>query len=249
MEIDVEDDEDEATSKLLEGSRKAVQMLGGLKKLSERFGDKEGFLELKFRPNDPFSHGIWGDRVHTSNLLLKVTPEKSQSSTSTSSSASTTPGFSAEIVGKVPFTYKFRGMADFQFLLPKNEEKRRVLLEQILPDTPTVAMDEKDMFLPPPLFAKQDIPFAYKLSLVLPLLLGFASLSLLSASRSVSSPILSSRRASWRTIHRMTPANKQPRLQSEEGETVEVEGRKAPAFLYAKYTSLSPSFQWLHLRT
>ena len=76
--------------------------------------DKVDFLPLNFRPEDPYSHPIFGDKITSSNLLLKVTRDK------------TTKQFDAEVVGLIPTTFRFRGMADFQYMVPRyvfTEEK------------------------------------------------------------------------------------------------------------------------------
>jgi hypothetical protein len=148
--------------KELEGLPKAIQMLGGMEKLSKQLQEKnkEGRLELKFRPTDPFSHGISCERIPSSNFLLKVTPSKN------SSSSTPSPLFSAAIVGRIPVTYRFKTMADFQYLLPEDPQKRASIISPKLPEIPTSVDLEKgeglqELFLLPPHFTKQDTPFAY----------------------------------------------------------------------------------------
>lgn len=58
------------------------------------YNSNEDLLPLNFRPNDPFSHSTFGDRVKSASLVVDV---KSNGFGS----------FDAEVVGVVPATYRF----------------------------------------------------------------------------------------------------------------------------------------------
>lgn len=72
------------------------------------------------RPEDPLSHPIVGDRETSCSFLLRVKRRKPASSSDpTSSSAGPVHGgdvLSAVLVGPIRNTYRFDGIADFQFL-------------------------------------------------------------------------------------------------------------------------------------
>lgn len=61
-------------------------------------------IELKFRPNDPFSHGIVGNVVSTKNLVLKVTRQVKKSNPDQQVGE-----MKAEILGQIKKTCRFRG--------------------------------------------------------------------------------------------------------------------------------------------
>jgi len=91
----------------------AIQKIGGQSKLDNAFRrsaqKKDAVLELSFRSNDPFTHPIPGDVVPANNLLLKIVKRKRRPCTSTGSSNDGSIGeFTAEIVGIVSKTARFR---------------------------------------------------------------------------------------------------------------------------------------------
>jgi hypothetical protein len=61
-------------------------------------------IELKFRPNDPFSHGIVGNVVSTKNLVLKVTRQVKKSNPEEQ-----VGDIKTEILGQIKKTCRFRG--------------------------------------------------------------------------------------------------------------------------------------------
>ena len=118
-----------------------IQKLGGQPKLDHVFRRsaqrKDALLELFFRPDNPFVHPIPGDVVPVNNLLLKVVKRKWRSA-DTGDDDGGVGEFTAEIVGSIPKTARFRsavvlasccasmakfdaGMADFQYLPDMND--------------------------------------------------------------------------------------------------------------------------------
>lgn len=96
-----------------------IRKMGGQLKLDNAFrrsGQKKNvLLELSFRSNDPFAHPIPGDVVPANNLLLKVVKRKRKSCSSASSSKDSAIGeFTANIVGVISKTARFRS----EFSLP-----------------------------------------------------------------------------------------------------------------------------------
>lgn len=98
---------------------KALETLGGSKTISKVLrcvvpycsnqlekaaASNSKLIELRFRPNDPYCHPVFGDRVTTSNLLLKVKCKRKRSD------PSQITNFSTEIVGSIPTTYRFQGL-------------------------------------------------------------------------------------------------------------------------------------------
>ncbi|KAK7696618.1 hypothetical protein QCA50_001276 [Cerrena zonata] len=100
----------------------AVERLGGHGRLEAAFGrvpqreGKESFpLELKLHPEDPYSHPITGEVVSTSNLVLKVVKRKRKRREGSSQEGEPAGEYTAEIVGTIPKTGRFRSLADFQY--------------------------------------------------------------------------------------------------------------------------------------
>lgn len=51
---------------------RAVQTLGGEEGLAKVRASESNFLELKFRPEDPFAHPAFGELRHSSDLVLRL---------------------------------------------------------------------------------------------------------------------------------------------------------------------------------
>ncbi|OJA20879.1 hypothetical protein AZE42_00865 [Rhizopogon vesiculosus] len=92
----------------------AVNNLGGPSRLETAFkrtaAKNEALLELNLRPGNPFAHPIPGDIVGTSNILLKVVRRKRRHP-----DGECIGEFTAEAMGIIPKTARFRSMADYQF--------------------------------------------------------------------------------------------------------------------------------------
>jgi len=120
---------------------RAISNLGGLGALDRAFhrpAKEEAFVELKLRPDDPFSHPIPGVVAPASTLVLKIVKRRRKLKDvpmEGDPKATTEPigEFTAEPMGTLPKTIRFRstsfnlllaeaiyerlfsGMADFQF--------------------------------------------------------------------------------------------------------------------------------------
>jgi general transcription factor 3C polypeptide 5 (transcription factor C subunit 1) len=97
--------------------QKAVRTLGGNHKLNASFR-KNAPVELKFHPDNPFSHPVSGDVVRTSNLVLKVTKRKKKKP-ATEMMMDIDDGpvapevageYTTEVVGSTSKTIRFRSM-------------------------------------------------------------------------------------------------------------------------------------------
>uniref|UniRef100_A0A8H8CKA2 Transcription factor IIIC subunit 5 HTH domain-containing protein n=1 Tax=Psilocybe cubensis TaxID=181762 RepID=A0A8H8CKA2_PSICU len=100
----------------------AIRNLGGQTRIDHAFKrtaqKSQALLELSLRPETPFAHSIPGDVVATNNLLLKVRRRK-RKQPSASGSDATSNGlvgeYTAEVVGIVAKTVRFRSMVDYQY--------------------------------------------------------------------------------------------------------------------------------------
>lgn len=95
----------------------AIQSLGGQTcidhtfRRSKRNEDRDNLVDLKFRPENPFSHPVPGDITSTSNLLLKVVKRKRKRLNvlqDTSGEVDCDGEYTAEVVGDIPITVRFR---------------------------------------------------------------------------------------------------------------------------------------------
>ena len=81
--------------------------------LSKTLKRKARTMQLNFRPDDPSSRAIAGSKVSTTNLLVRVRRRKRPKGAPHDEAASEPTV--ATIVGTVDTTYRFEGMADFQW--------------------------------------------------------------------------------------------------------------------------------------
>ncbi|KAK8947604.1 hypothetical protein KSP40_PGU013778 [Platanthera guangdongensis] len=130
----------------------ALQSLGGTQDPDK---DKRRFLELKFRPEDPYCHPAFGEPHPSSNLLLRISRPMNVNNTACSQQ------LSADVVAKVTLAYHFEGMADYQHVIAVHEaesrRKKRSWDDELIIDDDD--MDYGDvMKLVPPLFARKDKP-------------------------------------------------------------------------------------------
>ncbi|TFY80278.1 hypothetical protein EWM64_g3735 [Hericium alpestre] len=96
----------------------AVQTLGGQSRVSSAFrrstSKNDSLLELNLRPDNPFSHPIPGDIVPTNNILLKVVKRKRRK-LNPDGQEEIVGEYTADAVGVIPKTARFRSMVDYQF--------------------------------------------------------------------------------------------------------------------------------------
>ncbi|KAG2219138.1 hypothetical protein INT45_000510, partial [Circinella minor] len=138
-------------------------------------------IELRQRPKDPFCHPIAGDVLPTSGLLLKVTKRKKKNQPDEDAT------FKTEALGTISKTCRFRAMADFQYVVPKDNKYRQLRdsLEtgkgnnikkgKIMEEKKTNHISTSFCFLnfkfneenenmiqiPPPVISMREIPFDY----------------------------------------------------------------------------------------
>ena len=93
----------------------AVGTLGGQQALEKAFRKStkpDAFLELRYRPDNPFAHPIAGEVVQTNSILLKVAKRKRKRVAGTSTDeqdAGPIGEYTVEPVGLIPGTARFRG--------------------------------------------------------------------------------------------------------------------------------------------
>ena len=55
---------------------KALDMIGSPSSVQKIVSDETKYLELRYRPEDPDCHPLFGDKYQTSDLVVKVTKKK-----------------------------------------------------------------------------------------------------------------------------------------------------------------------------
>ncbi|PRP82724.1 general transcription factor 3C polypeptide 5-like [Planoprotostelium fungivorum] len=136
---------------------KAIETLGGTRQLSAILNQPEDLPRLHFRPSDPFCHPIFSDKKKTSNMLVKMSRKKAKDGGEPSE-------WKAEVIGVIRDTHRFRGMADFQYLVPHEGVATKQELNRILLTGDLEAWSnqpEEGLHLPPPIFSKIDQPAQY----------------------------------------------------------------------------------------
>ncbi|XP_017280976.1 general transcription factor 3C polypeptide 5 [Kryptolebias marmoratus] len=137
---------------------KMLETLGGEQTISKTFGDPNRRLELRFRPQDPFCHYLCGNRLPSSNLLLKVRRRVRKKDPKDAE-------IQMDAVGIVATTYKFQGMADFQYLAVHSQDgKDTSLYDKIIlrkPESEAFFQQDVPYFLPPAIFSRLDSPVDY----------------------------------------------------------------------------------------
>ncbi|XP_016148417.1 general transcription factor 3C polypeptide 5 isoform X3 [Sinocyclocheilus grahami] len=136
-----------------------LESIGGEEGVSKTYADSSKRLELRFRPKDLFCHPAYGNRYSSTNLLLRV-----RRRTRKGNSAETQ--ISMEIVGLIGTTYKFQGMADFQYLATHNDPdgNQMSLYDKIIlrkPEKKEFYDNPVPLFLPPPIFSRLDTAVDY----------------------------------------------------------------------------------------
>jgi len=85
----------------------AIQTLGGVDALTKAASSDDSVLQLRFRPGDPYSHPLYGERQAAAGLLLKIARKVADPSQH---------GVTAEVLACVHTKFTFSGMADYQYL-------------------------------------------------------------------------------------------------------------------------------------
>ncbi|KAG0169922.1 General transcription factor 3C polypeptide 5 [Apophysomyces sp. BC1021] len=143
---------------------RALNTLGGEKALATAITNQKA-VELRFRHQDPFSHPINGDIVPTANLLVKITRRVKKGRPEEEAT------YKTDIVGTISKTCRFRGLADFQYLVPRADKMGQLKQAMASGDVDSitkfaVADDYKDTenlkIVPPPIFSTVETPMHYK---------------------------------------------------------------------------------------
>ncbi|XP_023651327.1 general transcription factor 3C polypeptide 5 isoform X1 [Paramormyrops kingsleyae] len=138
---------------------KMLETVGGEKGVSKTYSDPSRRLELKFRPRDPYCHPVCGNRFPSTNLLLRVRRKVRKGGTGE-------VRMFMEIMGVVSTTYKFQGMADFQYLAVHTQAdgNQISLYDKIIlhkPEKKEFFDMDVPLFIPPPIFSRLDTPVDY----------------------------------------------------------------------------------------
>ncbi|XP_047424934.1 general transcription factor 3C polypeptide 5 [Mugil cephalus] len=137
---------------------KMLETLGGEQTVSKTFAHPNRRLELRFRPQDPFCHSVCGNRFPSSNFLLRVRRRVRKKDPKDAE-------IHMDMLGVIGTTYRFQGLADFQYLAVHSEAGKDVSLYDkiILRKSENQEFFEKPMpyFLPPAIFSRLDSPVDY----------------------------------------------------------------------------------------
>ncbi|KAK2818911.1 hypothetical protein Q5P01_024472 [Channa striata] len=135
-----------------------LETLLGEQTVSKTFAHPNRRLEMRFRPQDPFCHSLYGNRFSSSNLLLRVRRRVRKTDPKDVE-------LRMDVLGVIGTTYKFQGLADFQCLAVHSENGKDTSLYDkiILRKTENKEFFEKQVpyFLPPAIFSRLDSPVDY----------------------------------------------------------------------------------------
>ncbi|KAF9183756.1 tau 95 subunit of transcription factor TFIIIC [Haplosporangium sp. Z 767] len=146
-------------------------------------------LDLRYRVKDPFSIPIQGETISTANLLVKATrrfrvkrqpgaqrslpPYRAPKEDDVPYDENEEPELRFEMVGHIPKTTRFGGLADYQHIVDPRDEFSKIksdlvnveyenLIALKVDHTDPQEDDEKLQLLPPPSIAKTTVPNYYK---------------------------------------------------------------------------------------
>ncbi|KAL7753395.1 tau 95 subunit of transcription factor TFIIIC [Sorochytrium milnesiophthora] len=125
------------------GGASAVHKVGRLSHLSipgdvtDRRNDAKAFngsphsIAIRFRPDDPSAHPMYGEVVSTCDMLVKVTRRRRRKKRREGAGSASVEQqgdwqHSVEIVGLVRQTARFRAITDFQWIQPKEDPMSRL---------------------------------------------------------------------------------------------------------------------------
>lgn len=135
-----------------------LESVGGEQGMSKTYADSSRRLELRFRPQDPFCHFLCGNRCPSTNLLLRVRRRVRKGNPADVQ-------INMEIMGVIGTTYKFQGMADFQYLAVHSEDGNHTsLYDKIIlrkPESKQYFEQSVPFYIPPPIFSRLDNPVDY----------------------------------------------------------------------------------------
>ncbi|XP_018588457.1 general transcription factor 3C polypeptide 5 [Scleropages formosus] len=139
---------------------RALETLRGEKGVSKTYSDPSKRLELYYRPRDPYCHPVCGNRYPSTNLLLRVRRRVRKGEGGGEAQVA------MEVLGVIGTTYKFQGMADFQYLAihMRPDSTHMSLYDKIIlrqPETKEFFDMDVPLFIPPPIFSRLDTPVDY----------------------------------------------------------------------------------------
>ncbi|MCO5596445.1 hypothetical protein L7F22_050508 [Adiantum nelumboides] len=103
---------------------RVVETLGGKEAILKARSSETNYMELRFRPEDPYAHPVFGELHGFSGLLLELSVEEDKEKGS--------QVLRGEITAKVDQLYEFGGLADYQYIAPvhakleKGRKRRRL---------------------------------------------------------------------------------------------------------------------------
>ncbi|KAJ3415690.1 tau 95 subunit of transcription factor TFIIIC [Chytridiales sp. JEL 0842] len=156
----------------VQDAERAIETMGGQKEIERAFAEELRSIELRYRPEDPFSHPITGEVVETADLLLKVTRKRRKRPTGSNGTyCEDDYMMKTEVVGMVSKTCRFRALADFQYLV--NPEDPMYKLRKALGTFDVQGIEEFEISeekgiaedlrsMPPPVFSRIEWSQDYK---------------------------------------------------------------------------------------
>ncbi|KAK1155886.1 general transcription factor 3C polypeptide 5-like isoform X1 [Acipenser oxyrinchus oxyrinchus] len=150
---------------------KMLETLGGEEGMSRTYADPSKRLELYFRPRDPYCHPVCGNRFPSTSMLLRVRrrvpkPRGQGVAALPAGDTAQQSQIDMEILGVICTTYKFQGLADFQYLAVHTEAEgtqssmyNKILLQR--PEKKEFFDQEMPLYIPPPIFSRLDNPVDY----------------------------------------------------------------------------------------
>ncbi|GME85423.1 unnamed protein product [Ambrosiozyma monospora] len=170
----------------VKNNEKAIQMIGGNENISKCFIEPDKVLQLRLRPDDPYSHPVDATRlISNENLLLKVSiPKKVLLRNNRNIQKSIEDcelngiKYKVESEANMCQTHKFRDLADFQIIKPESEFVNKFQKSVYKGDLQNIqsfadyiesdfakkqVFNDEDLDLPPLVrYARVDVPFNYK---------------------------------------------------------------------------------------
>ncbi|XP_054285252.1 general transcription factor 3C polypeptide 5-like [Macrosteles quadrilineatus] len=132
---------------------KMLESMGGIKKISKVYSERNRRLELRFRPDDVYCRPACADRQKVTGLLMSVKVRRKKNS---GEIINITP----TVLGKVCVAFKFTSLCDFQYLAMDNSSgQMECIYDKLVPKgilTPEWFTQPAPYFLPPATFSRMD---------------------------------------------------------------------------------------------
>lgn len=153
---------------------RALITLGGPEGIAKARQFPSNNLELHFRPEDPYSHPVVGERLSCNNFLLKISKHNHKEVCSEDDATAhlkeneahiSEDNIYADIVDHVSEAYYFNGMVDYQHVLAvhadvaRKKKRNWADVEPQFEKRGLIDADQEDlMILLPPVFSVKNIP-------------------------------------------------------------------------------------------